>query len=346
VAALGGKLYVFGGYPFACCNNYPWPYGADNAWEYNPKTNTWRTLAPVPRKIGAGMAAPFDGKIYVMAGTDSGQFHSIAAVHEYDPANNTWRARASMRNAREHVKGAVVDSLIFVIGGHSLQGSSKVNQAAVEAYSPRSNTWYDKGTMPSPRGGHGVAYLGGKLYVFGGEAANFSVSSRVDQFDPVTNAWAKVNDIPSTSGIHAQATVVWNGRAHLVAGSNPGGFQPKSSHVYFTPPEVPGCTQPAAPNYNRYATRDDGSCQAVAVLRGAGAGGPRILAGGDRLRLVGLAPGSYRVQVLDPLGRGLASGAYAAGGPGWSLPGGTVARFLRVEGAGGAAVVRGAALPR
>lgn len=269
VAALGGKLYVFGGYEWPCCNNYPWPYGSNNAWEYDPKTNAWKTLAPVPRRIGAGMAAAFEGKIYVMAGTDSGQFSSVNSVHEYDPVANSWRARASMKNAREHFKGAVVDSLIYVIGGHSKPAATKVNQASVEAYSPRSNTWYDKGNMPTgaERGGMGVAYLGGKLYVFGGEAANFTLFGRIDQYDPVTGVWAKVNDYPA-GGIHGLATMVLNGRAHLVGGNNPAGFNPKNYHEIFTPPEVMGCTRVGAPNFNRYATKDDGSCQSVSLLDG------------------------------------------------------------------------------
>ncbi|HLP40540.1 MAG TPA: kelch repeat-containing protein, partial [Fibrobacteria bacterium] len=200
VVSLDGLLYVFGGYPQSCCNSYPWPFGSDNAWQYNPKTKAWKTLKPMPRKMGAGLASAFDGKIYVMAGTDSGQFHSIAAVHEYDPETDSWRVRASMRNAREHVKGVVVDSLIYVIGGHSKPGSQKINQASVEAYSPRGDKWYDKGSMPTPRGGLGVANLGGKIYVFGGEGADFRLFSQVDRFDPATGQWTKVNDIPYSGG--------------------------------------------------------------------------------------------------------------------------------------------------
>jgi N-acetylneuraminic acid mutarotase len=290
VVALDGLLYVFGGYGWACCANYPWPYGSDNAWQYNPKTNSWKTLAPIPRKFGAGMAAAFDGRIYVMAGTDSGQFHSTAEVHEYDPVGNAWRSRAPMANAREHVKGAVVDSLIYVIGGHSKPGNTKVNQAAVEAYSPRSDKWYAKGTMPTPRGGIGVANLGGKIFVFGGEGADFKLFSQVDRYDPATGQWAKVNDIPYAGGIHGQATMVWNGRAHLVGGNNPQGFNPRNYHDVFTVPAV------------------------VDVLRPKGAAGLRLLASGGGLRLEGLVPGRYRASLLDPAGR--VTEAWGFTGPG------------------------------
>lgn len=331
VAALDGMLYVFGGYDFPCCANYPWPYGNDNAWRYDPQAKTWKTLAPLPRKLGAGMAAAFEGKIYVFAGTDSGQFHSVPFVHEYDPAANAWRARASMRNAREHVKGAVVDSLIYVIGGHSKPGSQKINQPAVEAYSPRSNTWYDKGTMPSPRGGIGVAYLGGKIYAFGGEGADFTLFSRVDQFDPATGQWTQANNTPS-GGIHGHATITWNGTAHLVAGNSPSGFNPRNYHDVFTPPVVEGCTLPAAPNFNRYATKDDGSCQDVGLIVRAGSARPRILGNDGLLRVEGLPPGRYRVSLDDPAGRVLRRKTFEGSSAElpWDVPRHIL--FLRIEG--------------
>lgn len=237
VTALDGKFYVFGGYNWSCCNNYPWPYGSTNAWQYDPKAKAWKTLKDIPRRFGAGLAVPYGGKIYLMAGTDSGGYHSTAFVHEYDPANDTWKACASMKNAREHTKGVLVDSLIYVIGGHSVPAGSttRFNQTNVEAYSPKSDKWYAKGTMATPRGAVGLSYLGGKVYVFGGEGADFQLFSQVDQFDPATGQWAKVNAFPE-GGIHGMATVTYNGTAHLIAGSNPSGFNPKNYHYVFTVP--------------------------------------------------------------------------------------------------------------
>jgi N-acetylneuraminic acid mutarotase len=319
VCALDGKLYVFGGYDWSCCKNYPWPYGGTNAWQYDPKTKAWKTLANIPRRLGAGLAAPFEGKIYVMAGTDSGGYHSVAFAHVYDPATDTWKAVASMKNAREHTKGVVVDSLIYVIGGHTMLpgASSRINQAAVEAYSPKSDKWYDKGTMPTggARGGIGLAYLGGKVYVFGGEGADFALFSRIDQFDPATGQWAKVNEFPD-GGIHGHATVTYNGTAHLVAGNNPSGFNPKNYHYVFTPP---------------------GGGVSLVPLRNAQ--GLRLSNQGASWRLDGLAPGLHRLSIFDPTGHALLKTSFAGTGfdlSDASLAGG--AHYLRIEGRDGAIV--------
>jgi N-acetylneuraminic acid mutarotase len=315
VCALDGKFYVFGGYNWSCCANYPWPYGSTNAWQYDPKTDKWKTLKDIPRRFGAGLAVPYEGKIYVMAGTDSGGYHSTAFAHEYDPATDTWKACASMKNAREHTKGVVVDSLIYVIGGHSVPPGSttRFNQSNVEAYSPKSDTWYAKGAMPTPRGAVGLSYLGGKIYVFGGEGASFELYSQVDQFDPASGQWAKVNDFPE-GGIHAMATVTYKGAVHLIAGSHPQGFHPQNYHYVFTPPGG-----------------------GVALVPGTNAIGPRLVGGNGAWRVEGLAPGSHRLAVLDPQGRLLRAEAFA--GPQAELAGTLFegkSRILRIEGPDGA----------
>lgn len=317
VCALDGKFYVFGGYDWSCCSHYPWPYGSTNAWQYDPATNKWKTLADVPRRLGAGLAVPYEGKIYVMAGTDSGGYHSVAFAHVYDPANNSWKALTPMKNAREHTKGVVVDSLIYVIGGHSVPPGSttRFNQSAIEAYSPKSDKWYDKGTMPAPRGGIGLANLGGKIYVFGGEGADFSLFSRIDQFDPAAGQWAKINDFPD-GGIHGHATVTYKGVAHLIAGNNPSGFNPKNYHYVFTPPGGAVPLQPLPTH-----------------------AGLRLSATGTGWRLDGLPSGMHRLSVFDPDGRSLWDATFA--GARFDLPAAPFkgsARFLRIEGSEGAEV--------
>jgi hypothetical protein len=189
-----------------------------------------------------------------------------------------------MKNAREHVKGVAVDSLIWVIGGHSKPSTTKINQSAVEAYSPMSDKWYDKGMMPNPRGGIGASYLGGKIYVFGGEGANFSLFNRVDQLDPADGSWAKVNDLPFTGGLHGQATITYNGKAHLVGGSNPAGFDPKNYHEIFTVPGS-GSLSLGGDRVGTYKVR-------------------KIMGG---IRIEGLSSGMHRLTILHTTGQVLRS---------------------------------------
>ncbi len=59
---------------------------------YDPTTDTWRTLAPVPT-AGRAIGTVLGGKLWVIVGN----FYSGSAQHTYayDPGTNTWKSRAA-----------------------------------------------------------------------------------------------------------------------------------------------------------------------------------------------------------------------------------------------------------
>lgn len=269
LTALDKYIYVVGGYPQACCGSYPWPYGTTNTWRYTPSTNKWDTLAPLPRQMGAGTIEAFDGKLYAFGGTTSGEFHSVPESHVYDPALNIWKNITSMTVPHEHVRGTVVDSLIYVISGHQdnhqTSDGKRINQPKVEVYAPTTNTWSLIQDIPVPRGGIGVAYIGGKIYVMGGEIAADSnpvntVTPRLDIYDIPKKTWSRGLDLPA--GFHGMCLAAHTptGTIHMIGGSKTQGFAPVNEHHILTVPEVLGCTNPKSSNFNIYATKDNGSC--------------------------------------------------------------------------------------
>lgn len=58
----------------------------------------------------------------------------------------------------------------------------------VEKYDPTNNTWTMVANMSCPRGGVGVAALGGKLYAVGGHDGASYLSS-VEEYDPGTDRY-------------------------------------------------------------------------------------------------------------------------------------------------------------
>ena len=105
VTALNGKMYLFGGFDLPTSGPPGWN-PVNDAWEYDPTSDGWRALAPMPTLRGGGVAAVVGGKIYVIGGAgpvpDASApvirprqpQRSLATVEEYDPATNKWRARA------------------------------------------------------------------------------------------------------------------------------------------------------------------------------------------------------------------------------------------------------------
>ena len=71
LAAANGKIYVMGG--FVPPKDTAIPVGGawepiDNAWEYDPAADSWKSLPPLPGKRGSAVAAEVGGKIYVIGG--------------------------------------------------------------------------------------------------------------------------------------------------------------------------------------------------------------------------------------------------------------------------------------
>jgi N-acetylneuraminic acid mutarotase len=81
-AVLNGKLYVVAGF-----DNFVPVTDLD---VYDPATNTWTTLAPIPTG-GAAIGAPLGGRFHVMTFDESG----VIRTYAYNPATNSWRQRAS-----------------------------------------------------------------------------------------------------------------------------------------------------------------------------------------------------------------------------------------------------------
>jgi N-acetylneuraminic acid mutarotase len=136
MASAGGKLYVMGGVPYGIGGGPKLNTGAEwsgssNALEYDPATDKWRAVKPLPHSTAAAGVASFGGRIYVIGGVDA-EGAALDLVQEYDPASDTWRARAAMPTKRVHVGVAVVDSLIYVVSGRLAQQS----MAKLESYSP------------------------------------------------------------------------------------------------------------------------------------------------------------------------------------------------------------------
>ena len=187
LAAANGKIYVMGG--FVPPKDVAIPIGGawepiDNAWEYDPEADSWKSLAPLPGKRGSAVAAEVGGKIYVIGGATTvegskdpyfsffGPSRVLGTNEVYDPATNKWQSREPMSVPRNHAFSGVVNGKIYVIGGRTGHGFilAATNTDVVEEYNPISNTWSaPKERMPTPRSGGASGTDGRRIYTAGGE---------------------------------------------------------------------------------------------------------------------------------------------------------------------------------
>ncbi len=85
---------------------------------YNPKTDTWRRLAPMPEAQGGLAAAAMNGKLYVFGGEQfSPDTKVFSSCWTYNPKSNTWQSLPDMRTPRHGLAAAAIGKKIFVVGG-------------------------------------------------------------------------------------------------------------------------------------------------------------------------------------------------------------------------------------
>ena len=112
----------------------------------------------------------------------------------YDPATDRWTTKAPMPTGRSNLGVAVVNGVLYAIGGN---GPSLVPLATVEAYDPMTNTWTSKAPMPTVRWGLEVAVVNGVIYAIGGAFSG----TMVEAYDPSSDSCDDQGtnaDVPST----------------------------------------------------------------------------------------------------------------------------------------------------
>jgi N-acetylneuraminic acid mutarotase len=237
LAAANGRIYVMGG--FVAPQQTQIPLGGawepiDDAWEYDPAADSWKSLAPLPGKRGSAVAVEVGGKIHMIGGASTVEgstdpyftFFGPARVlntHDlYDPATNTWESRRPMAVPRNHAFAAAVNGKIYVIGGrtgHALILTAS-NTDVVEEYNPTNDMWSaPRNRMPTPRSGGASGTDGRRIYVAGGEVTTTAIvgaHNGIEAYDPAINSWITLPPMPMPR--HGLAGAVINNRFHLVSG--------------------------------------------------------------------------------------------------------------------------------
>src|SRR6267378_3509669 len=226
-----GKIYAFGGFVLPQSGPAAW-VPIDNAWEYDPATDSWKALAPLPTKRGSPVAVTVGDKMYVIGGSTPGPKETsvplpgthwaLGSVEEYDPAANTWRQRSPMPTSRNHAIAGVVNGKIYVIGGRvgAAGISAASNTNVVEQYDPATDSWGTvRARMPTARSAMASGVHGGRIYVTGGEFQDSQMMATfrsLEAYDPATNNWTILPNMPV--GRHGLAGAVVGNRLHMVSG--------------------------------------------------------------------------------------------------------------------------------
>jgi N-acetylneuraminic acid mutarotase/glucose/arabinose dehydrogenase len=212
VVALNGKLYAFGG------STQPFAGSVTNAAVFDPTTNSWTPLAPMPVARGGATAKAIGSFIYVVGGMDGGA--SLGTMSVYNTTTGTWAAGPSMGTRRDNPGSAVLNGKLYVFGGRTRNADGSTLNGTlntVEMFDPATGTWTPRAAMPTGRRTMVVGTLNGRAQVMGGEATTSGGTFKQnEEYDPITDTWTTLRSMPTPR--HGAVAGTINGVVYVVAG--------------------------------------------------------------------------------------------------------------------------------
>jgi N-acetylneuraminic acid mutarotase len=219
VVAVDGKIYAIGGTlaPFAVRNSES-DYVATNEC-YDPKTDTWITLKPMPTPREGFAIAAYAGKIYCIGGysynmSNQLRYNAVGVNEVYDVAMDNWSTKASLPVSAGRLQAHTVDGKIFVVD--QLDGT-------LFMYNPDTDIWTEKASMPS--WGQGLVstvvndkiILMGKFYYLSESKMSLTNERKFLIYNPKTDTWnegktgpeitASTSKAETTTGLYAPQKV-------------------------------------------------------------------------------------------------------------------------------------------
>jgi len=161
-AALGGKVYVFGGEGE--------PQGAMPIVAYDPREDRWTQKKGKTRVRHCWGVQVVGGRAYIF-GTASRDEAEEPLLEVYDPASDTISGRAPLPRPRLAYATALVGDKILVLGGSH---GENVPLGEVDVYDPATDAWSVAPDLPRPKCWLGAAVIEDGLYLLGGVAGDFA----------------------------------------------------------------------------------------------------------------------------------------------------------------------------
>ncbi|RYY97793.1 MAG: hypothetical protein EOO11_09905, partial [Chitinophagaceae bacterium] len=245
---LDGLVYAVG----AFTGSYPHETPVPNVYLYNPASNAWLTgpAIPVARRRGAGGAAVYNNKIYLVGGITDGHWAGwVKWFDEYDPATGTWTALPDAPRARDHVQVAVLNGKLYVAGGRRSSASTGQDfdfaVAEVDVYDLGTGVWSTLpagSNLPTLRSGASNVVLGNELIVIGGESASqVAAHAETEALDVTTGTWRRLANLQT--GRHGTQAIASNGGIYTATGAGNRGGTPiltTQEAFYFFSATAPG----------------------------------------------------------------------------------------------------------
>ncbi len=201
VCAYNDKIYVVGG------------EGADGVSavveRYNPLSNSWVQLAPLPEPLSDIDVVEIGGTLYVAGGQQaSGEVSSSFLA--YEPGRDAWQSLPDLPEPRSQYAAVALEGKYYLFGGWD----GRAYRDTVWMFDPDASVW-DSETltaMPEPRGDMNASRVGNSIHLLGGRNSEGLVTLHLDyspdQDQGGRNPWRVLPRLPQpVEGLSAVAVV-------------------------------------------------------------------------------------------------------------------------------------------
>lgn len=224
LTSTGGKIYVLGGYPQGRVS-------VKTVQIYDIANDKWVLGPPLPEVNNHGVAAAYDGVVYLFGGQTDPNTAYVDTVYALDTklgAGADWTQKTAMPTKRSAGAAVVHEGKIYIAGGRPPRGHD------FAVYDPGTDTWEKLPDLPSQRNHIAMELIGGKIHVFGGRLGGGFQSDKTaahEVFDPRTRIWSVAAPmLKPRSGINSAQAF---GCVHVWGGEEQAGVFP--DHDYYDP---------------------------------------------------------------------------------------------------------------
>ncbi len=174
----------------------------DASWDYievdtDPVTaeGSWQLISDFDETRHENAFVQAGDKFYLLGGRESNN------VKIYDLATGNWSTGAASPTVLNHFQAVELDGLIYAVTAFVDNNfPTEAPAQNIYIYDPLADEWLVGPEIPAARrrGGAGAAKYNGKIYVVSGNTNGHSgpAVTWFDEWDPATNTWTQLTDIP------------------------------------------------------------------------------------------------------------------------------------------------------
>jgi serine/threonine protein kinase len=206
---LDGTMWVVGGLAAGSV-------ASDRVEGYDPVINSWKSAPDLPVRLHHEMVVAYKGEMVVMGGwiPQGSDQSALVSDRVFALRDGRWVPLPPMHRPRVAAAATVVGDRIVVVGG---QDDGRLVKTT-EVFDGKK--WSDGADIPTPREHLAAASDGKYAYVVGGRNLGPDKNSAaLERYDPASDSWKQLPDMPTARGGLGAAIV--GGRLFAVGGESP-----------------------------------------------------------------------------------------------------------------------------